>query len=172
MDIQVISFGYGHRDEYGQLLLPPRADLTFDLRDRFRDPHADPVLRGLTGLDQVVYDKVLGTPGVPVFVQRVDRLCVDLLDDDGWTTPLTVAFGCVGGRHRSVAIARALAESLENWLIDFEVDLQHRDVDKPILERERGDQPCVATTSSGDPGVGSPGSVGDSGEPPTNEGSA
>lgn len=126
---KVFSFGYGHGE------LPDKvksADLIFDVRDWFRDPHVDPAMRELTGQDPLVASKVWTTPGVPRFVDSLHRTVATLLDLRVRT--VTVAIGCVGGRHRSVVIADRLADRVrvDGW----DVDVQHLHVDRPVIRRE------------------------------------
>jgi hypothetical protein len=62
-DVHIVSFGYGHGT-------PPEAHLTLDLRHHFRNPHANPTLRGKTFADQSVRKAVLRTPGIRRFLKR------------------------------------------------------------------------------------------------------
>ena len=133
LDLQVnlISFGY----KYG---LPVDADLVLDCRF-ISNPHWDPMLRPLTGLDPAVSERVLGREGVEQFLQR----CLDLI---AAITPgfiregkrfVTIGIGCTGGKHRSVAIANELGERLRRSASitdDFQVLIQtaHRDVRRDI----------------------------------------
>lgn len=122
----VVSFGYGHGT-------PPKADLTIDVRDWFRDPHISPRLRGMTGRDPEVVANVMGTRGVEDAVDRLLALAAVFIDLDG--REFTLAVGCVGGRHRSYVIAeqltaRAMARGWFTWT-------EHRDVDKPVLAGTR-----------------------------------
>ena len=121
--IRIVSFGYGHD-------AAPTADVTYDVSTkRFRNPFHDPALKQLTGLDQAVYDHVRQTPGIEPLAQSAAATAIGLEDNtDG---EVVLAFGCVGGRHRSVGLARRTAELLElsgRW-----VEIEHRDVDKPLL---------------------------------------
>lgn len=126
--VQVLSFGYGHAPA-------PQADITIDTRRHLRNPHHDQAMRQLTGLDRPVRSHVLTTPGAPAIVRHtiacVRDLLADLGNDPG--TTLTVAVGCVGGRHRSVAIAEEIAAGLRQRGIS--VQIEHRDVAKPVIAR-------------------------------------
>jgi UPF0042 nucleotide-binding protein len=124
--VEIISFGYGHA-------APPEADIVVDARRRFRNPHADPAMRQLTGLEQSVRSHVLATPGVAVVIGRTAQLAAELTTTTADGGPVTVAVGCVGGRHRSVAIAQAIATELAGG--GLTVALVHRDVDRPVIQR-------------------------------------
>lgn len=118
--VNVRSFSYKHG-------VPPGADLVFDCRF-LRNPHWEDTLRPLTGLDRAVQDYVKEDPRYPRFWEHLDGLLLHLLPayrDEG-KSHLTLAFGCTGGRHRSVSVALAVAESLEadGW----RVSTQHRDM--------------------------------------------
>ena len=120
--IAVVSFGYSHG-------LPRDADLVFDCRF-LPNPHWIPELRPHTGLDTDVRDYVLGQPAAKEFLKKTDDLLGLLLPayvEEG-KAYLTVAIGCTGGRHRSVAIANALSEMMEAR--GYDVNIAHRDVSK------------------------------------------
>lgn len=120
--ILIYSFGYGHDQ-------PPTADLTIDLRDFFRDPHIDPALRQMTANDQAIIDKVLSTSGVRVFTGDLASLLAQLARSND----VTAALGCAGGRRRAPVIADATATILHSW--GYEVEVVHRDLDKPVIQR-------------------------------------
>ncbi|MEO3435563.1 RNase adapter RapZ [Inquilinus sp. CAU 1745] len=107
--------------------LPREADLVFDVR--FLDnPHWDPELRPLTGLDAAVQTVILQDPDFDGFLDRLTGLLGPLLpryNREG-KSYLTVAVGCSGGRHRSVFVAERLA----SWLsgLNYRVGLAHRDL--------------------------------------------
>lgn len=121
--ITVVSFGYGHGT-------PPEADVTLDTRRLLRNPSADPRMRELTGLDDPVRLHVLDTPGAVRLVEDTADLVSDLHHLTGG--PVTVAIGCVGGRHRSVALAEELAGVLRRDGVKTEVE--HRDVHRPVIQ--------------------------------------
>lgn len=128
-DLRVVSFGYGHLDD--AMDIPP-ADITVDVRDWFRDPHIDPKLRNLTGLDPAVIQKVMDTRGVQTFVSGLCRVADDLLTLQ--VRPVTVAVGCVGGRHRSVAIVDLLADRARER--GWSVEVEHLHVHLPVVTRD------------------------------------
>ncbi len=116
--IEVMSFGF----KYG---LPLDADLVFDVRF-LPNPYYQVSLREKTGLDQEVYDYVMAHPESEEFYKHLLNLIVPILPaykKEGKSV-LTVAIGCTGGQHRSVAFAHRLAESLAK---DWSVNESHRD---------------------------------------------
>jgi len=120
--LTVISFGY----RYG---VPPQADLVFDLRF-LPNPYFVPELKPLTGEDPRVAQFVLERSETQDFLNRIVDLAQFLFpryQREG-KAYLTVALGCTGGKHRSVAVAAALAQRLGAGRPD--VQLQHRDIEK------------------------------------------
>ena len=120
LQVAVESFGFKHG-------LPLDADIVMDVRF-LPNPHWVDDLRPLTGHDQKVRDYVLETAAGSGFVERFDDLLASLLpqyEAEG-RSYLTVAIGCTGGRHRSVAVAEELAERLRGRGIA--VRTSHRDV--------------------------------------------
>ncbi|EHI70603.1 RNase adapter RapZ [Streptococcus ictaluri] len=116
--IEVMSFGF----KYG---LPLDADLVFDVRF-LPNPYYQVSLREKTGLDQEVYDYVMTHKESEDFYSHLMALIVPILpayQKEGKSV-LTIAIGCTGGQHRSVAFAHRLAESLEK---DWQVNESHRD---------------------------------------------
>jgi len=100
--ITVLSFGYLHDQ-------PPRADITIDLREMLSDPAHRPQgdMLDMTGLDPDVADFVFATPGAHLLIHPIFTLLVA----SALLKPTTLAIGCAGGRHRSVAIAERI-----HWL--------------------------------------------------------
>ena len=122
MQITLLSFGYKHG-------VPLDVDMVMDCRF-LPNPHWVDELRPLTGLDPEVRHHVLDSELAVEFNERIDSL-LDLLlpayQSEG-KSYLTVAFGCTGGRHRSVAIAEALGQRLADR--DIKAGVVHRDVEK------------------------------------------
>jgi UPF0042 nucleotide-binding protein len=122
--ITLISFSY-------RLGLPREADLVFDVR--FLDnPHYDPALRPLTGEDERVGRVVESDPAYAGFFAGMTGLLWPLLpgfEREG-KSYLTIAIGCTGGRHRSVHVARRLAQWLEGK--GRPAILRHRDLDRSV----------------------------------------
>lgn len=129
--MNLISFGY----KYG---LPVDADLVLDCRF-IANPHWDPQLRPLNGMDTQVSQRVLSSDGVDEFLNRTMELL-------GSITPgfiregkkfVTIGIGCTGGKHRSVAITEELNRRLrasERLNQDFSLLVQasHRDVGRDL----------------------------------------
>ena len=117
------SFGFKHG--------PPRdADLVFDVRF-LPNPHWEPALRELTGHDARVVDYVARGGKLDEFYDKIVPLLDFLLPEykaEG-KAHLAIAFGCTGGRHRSVAIAEHLAERYRES-DDLWIEISHRDVTK------------------------------------------
>jgi RNase adapter protein RapZ len=121
-NLTLLSFGY----RYG---VPPQADLMLDLRF-LPNPYFVPELKGLTGLDKRVSRYVLQADGALEFLDRVQSLCEFLFpryQREG-KAYLTVALGCTGGKHRSVALAEELLRRLGAAFP--RIRTQHRDMEK------------------------------------------
>lgn len=117
--VNVLSFGYKHG-------IPPEADLVFDVRC-LPNPYYEDSLRSLTGLDPAVAEYVFRDGNGKRLADRLAELCAFLLplyEQD--RTELTIAVGCTGGHHRSVAMAQALADALEQQ--GRTVSVTHRDM--------------------------------------------
>jgi UPF0042 nucleotide-binding protein len=122
--INVLSFGY----KYG---IPVDADLVLDCRF-IPNPHWIPELRPLTGLTPEVSEKVLTSEGVTEFVKSYVGVIRQMMP--GYLREgkkyVTIAIGCTGGKHRSVAIAEEIAKQLTNGASEIEISAHatHRDV--------------------------------------------
>jgi RNase adapter protein RapZ len=122
MQTTVTSFGYKHG-------LPLDVDIVFDCRF-LPNPHWVEELRPQTGLDAPVAEYVLEQPVTGAFLARLERLLALVLPfyvQEG-KSYLTIAFGCTGGRHRSVVIAERMAEVLDQ--LGYAPAVIHRDVAK------------------------------------------
>jgi UPF0042 nucleotide-binding protein len=122
LQVSVESFGFKHG-------LPLDADIVMDVRF-LPNPHWEDDLRSLTGHDPKVRDYVLETAVGSAFVDQFDALLATLLPQyrDEGRSYLTVAIGCTGGRHRSVAIAEELALRLRGRGVA--VTASHRDLSR------------------------------------------
>ncbi len=128
LQITVVSFAFRHG-------LPREADLVFDVRF-LANPHYVDELRPLSGRDPRVAAHVRGDPAYAEFERRLFALVDFLLPRyraEG-RRYLTVAVGCTGGRHRSVAVAERLAQHLRDR--GLSPHLIHRDLagDSPMAE--------------------------------------
>jgi UPF0042 nucleotide-binding protein len=116
------------------------ADLVFDLRF-LPNPHWVDELRPLTGRDQPVRDYLAKDPAWGETMEHIEALLMDWIPRY-WAAGksyVTVAFGCTGGRHRSVAAATELAERLQRS--GFAPNVRHRDLTSPpsdTIERHSG----------------------------------
>jgi UPF0042 nucleotide-binding protein len=115
-----MSFGFARG-------LPRNADLVFDMRF-LRNPHWVPELKPLTGLDAAVGEHIASDPAYEEGLTRIEELILMLLPryaEEG-KAYVTIAFGCTGGRHRSVHVAERVARRLrENG---FSPTVTHRDL--------------------------------------------
>ena len=123
--ITVTSFGFSRG-------VPHNADLVFDLRF-LRNPHWDSALRPMTGMDASVAEYVAADPQYDEAMQKIRdllRFLLPLYDAQG-KAYINIAFGCTGGRHRSVHVA----ETFGNWLREdgFALTVSHRNLtSRPI----------------------------------------
>ena len=130
LKVNVLSFGY----KFG---LPVDADLVMDCRF-IPNPHWNPELRAMNGLDKQVSEAVLNAESVGEFLEKYLSLFNSL--GQGYLREgkkyITLAIGCTGGKHRSVAVAEELAKRINGSAIDAEHSVSahaiHRD-----LGRER-----------------------------------
>lgn len=122
MLVKVVSFGF----KYG---VPVDADLVFDVRF-LPNPNYDPKLRPLTGSSEPVKKFVLEQAETKEFLSRLKALLefsLPLYRREG-KSYLTIAVGCTGGRHRSVALAEAIEEIVKSQ--GFNCSVLHRDVNR------------------------------------------
>ena len=122
MRTTVTSFGYKHG-------MPRDVDLVFDCRF-LPNPHWIEELRSLTGVDGPVRDYVLDQPATKEFLVRLDSLFALLLPAyvrEG-KSYLTIAMGCTGGHHRSVALAEEVARRLR--VRGYRLSVAHRDIER------------------------------------------
>jgi UPF0042 nucleotide-binding protein len=122
MLISVVSFGY----KYG---VPIDADLIFDVRF-LPNPHFVPALRKFTGRSAKVRRFIRSFPQTGEFLRRMESLLAYLMPhyiDEG-KSYLTIAFGCTGGKHRSVMLAEEIRKALEKR--KYATKVIHRDLEK------------------------------------------
>ena len=122
MTVQCMSFGF----KYGY---PTESDLVFDMRC-LPNPFYVDELKFKTGLDKEVRDYVMDKPQSIGLEKRLTDLIdylLPLYQQEG-KTQLVIAFGCTGGKHRSVTFAEGLAEHIKKQ--DYDVIVRHRDITK------------------------------------------
>ena len=118
--LTIMSFGFARG-------LPRNADNVFDMRF-LKNPHWQNHLRPLTGLDQTVVDYMATDEAYDPGVRQIEELLISLLPRyraEG-KSYVTVAFGCTGGRHRSVGVAERVAARLRE--AGFSPTVEHRDL--------------------------------------------
>jgi UPF0042 nucleotide-binding protein len=123
--IEITSYGVLHGDPP-----PHEPDVRVDLRTALRNPHQDPAMRLLTGLDPAVSEHVLATPGAQQIVR--DTVAQSLAAAGGAHT-VRVHTLCMGGRHRSVAVAEAIGASLR--AAGVRVRVEHWHVGRAVVQR-------------------------------------
>ena len=132
LQVVFISFGFKHG-------VPRDVELMFDVRF-LKNPYYDPNLAPLTGRDQPVIDYLEAVEGMTDFRPKLEALLDFLLPAyarEG-KSHLVVAFGCTGGRHRSVRMAELMA--LRYRADNYDVAVEHRDI-------HRGNRPPAPETS-------------------------
>ncbi|GIU41183.1 nucleotide-binding protein [Shewanella sairae] len=114
------SFGFKHG-------MPTEADFMFDVRF-LPNPHWEPDLRPMTGLDKPVQDFLNERPRVNQFIQQIEDLLESWLPDleRNNRSYLTIAIGCTGGQHRSVYITERLAAHFKDG--KHKVQARHREL--------------------------------------------
>ena len=117
--VEVMSFGFKY-------VVPIDADIIWDVRF-LPNPHYIPELRPQTGMDAPVYDYVMKQPETQAFYSKlidVIEFCLPGYKKEGKSS-VTIAIGCTGGKHRSVAIAERIANHLKTD--NYAVNISHRD---------------------------------------------
>jgi len=120
LQVDIVSFGFKHG-------LPLDVDLVFDVRF-LPNPHWVDELRPLDGRDAPVRDYVMGQDDAAAYLAELQRLFEPTLpayEREG-KAYLSIAVGCTGGRHRSVAMAEALGGVLGE--LGYHPHIRHRDV--------------------------------------------
>ena len=121
--LRIVSFAYSRG-------APPQANLVVDMRF-LRNPHWHEELRDRDGLDPEVGAYIAGDEGYADALERIEALLLALIPRqraDGKDC-FSVAFGCTGGRHRSVHVAERVAARLR--AAGFSPSLDHRDLATP-----------------------------------------
>ncbi len=126
--VTVLSFGF----KYG---IPNDADLVFDVRF-LPNPYYIDELKPQTGNDAPVRDYVMSSEISREFLKKITDLVSFLLPNyvkEGKNS-LVIAFGCTGGKHRSVTLANALYDSLKDS--DYGCRVEHRDIEKDAKRKK------------------------------------
>lgn len=121
LGVLLVSFGF----KYGA---PADLDTLFDVRC-FPNPHYNPTLRPLTGMDQQVADFVFSEDNASKFLDKTEdllRFLIPLYEKEG-KRYLGVGIGCTGGKHRSVAIVEALGKRLKPLIPTLKIEHRHFD---------------------------------------------
>jgi UPF0042 nucleotide-binding protein len=139
--LNILSFGFARG-------LPRHADLVFDMR-YLRNPHWDAKLKPGTGLDADVAAYVMADPAYEDSVAQIEKLILTLLPRyraEG-KSYVTIAFGCTGGRHRSVHVAARMTETLR--ASGYEPTLTHRNLDSAPQDGLEGKPPSAPSAAAG-----------------------
>lgn len=118
--IQIITFGFKHG-------IPMDADMLFDVRF-LPNPYFIEELRPYTGLDEVVSEYIFSHKEAMDACQAIEKYLltvIPLYNTVGWRR-LTIAIGCTGGRHRSVACATVIGNTLKGH--EYYIDIEHRNI--------------------------------------------
>lgn len=142
--LTIMSFGFARG-------IPRNADIVLDMRF-LRNPHWEKDLRDLTGLDQAVGDHIAGDEAYEEALTRIEDMLLTLLPRyraEG-KSYVSIAFGCTGGRHRSVHVAERIAARLRG--AGFSPSLDHRDLATPPrdgIERSAGSNELESKADDG-----------------------
>ncbi len=133
--VRMVSFGYLWRPSPAAFSGAPH--LTVDLRALLRNPFRNPAMRERTGMDDEIRGYVLGTPGAAELVQATAQAAAAMLAQlDPQGVALTVAFGCAGGRHRSVVFANELRRIFLR--VGVAAEASHLDIRRPVATGTHG----------------------------------
>ena len=127
---RMVSFGF----KYGT---PVDADIVLDVRF-LSNPYFVDELRALSGADPAVRRYVIDSREGTEFLTMLENLlgfCLPRFEKEG-KSYLTVAIGCTGGRHRSVALAEVLGERLRHRT-GFDIEVVHRDLERDVVDARR-----------------------------------
>jgi len=132
MTVTISSFGFARG-------MPPAADLVFDMR-YLDNPHWDPALRDLTGHDGPVGARIEQDPTFASSYARIRDLLLELLPRYAAQGKryVNIAFGCTGGRHRSVFVAERMAQDLRGS--GFSPTVLHRNLGFRTAEKAEASQ--------------------------------
>lgn len=122
MRIEFISFGFKYNE-------PPDANFVFDVRG-LHNPHKNPHLRRLTGLDKAVQEDVFSRQHGKMVLKTIVQTMFNMLA--GEKRDVRVAIGCFGGRHRSVAMTQEVSRIIRETFYPEpeQVLIRHRELDR------------------------------------------
>lgn len=126
--ITILSFGF----KYG---IPTDSDLVFDVRF-LPNPYYIPHLKALTGNDAPVSDYVMEAPTAKIFLDKLEDMLNFLIPNyiiEG-KNQLVISIGCTGGKHRSVTLANAIYNRLNN--LEYGLKVEHRDIEKDAKQKD------------------------------------
>jgi UPF0042 nucleotide-binding protein len=135
LSLNLLSFGFARG-------MPRNADLVFDVR-YLRNPFWDEKLRSGTGLDDEVVAYIREDPAYIASLSQIEQLLLTLIPryEVADRAYLTIAFGCTGGRHRSVHVAEHIADRLR--LSGYAPYITHRNLTSPHQESLEGSAPSA-----------------------------
>lgn len=124
--VNVLSFGFKNGD-------PPQANVIMDVRF-LKNPFWVEELRPLTGRDQPVRDYVMEQSSAQEFMGNLKALVSHVIPamfhNQANVDSFTIALGCTGGQHKSVAVAEEVAKFLQDSYPQYKVSLSHRELDQ------------------------------------------
>jgi UPF0042 nucleotide-binding protein len=138
--LKIVSFGF-KKD------LPPEANLIFDVRF-LQNPYWVAELRERTGLEKPVQNYVLGQSLAAELIDACDAMLqriLPLLAQTG-VSQFTLALGCTGGQHRSVAVTEAMSRKLRQSFPDYMIEVSHRELDAPAITSQEFFESPIADT--------------------------
>jgi len=140
LSVTVMSFGYKEGP-------PPLANMVFDVRF-LKNPYWVPELRPLSGRDAAVQQYVVKQPLALDFLDSLSTLLAVILPRfvDLEIGEFTLALGCTGGQHRSVALVEAVADRLERLFPIYQVIRIHRELAAPFAPDSSGMAVSPGTT--------------------------
>ncbi len=128
--VSVVSFGFKNGN-------PPQANVVLDVRF-LKNPFWVDELRPLTGRDAPVQKYVMEQSSAQEFMGHLFTLVSQVMPAmfEAKTDNFTIALGCTGGQHRSVAVAEELAQKLQSSYPLYRVSLLHRELDRGLDQNQ------------------------------------
>ncbi len=131
--VSVVSFGFKNGN-------PPQANVVLDVRF-LKNPFWVEELRPLTGRDAPVQKYVMEQISAQEFMGHLFTLVSQVMPAmfDTKTDNFTIALGCTGGQHRSVAVAEELAQKLQSSYPHYQISLSHRELDRGLDQNQHAE---------------------------------